>query len=52
MGKRRDFPYILRYVAYLELMRTHVSPNVWACANSHEMEIFCGKLFHSQAVGF
>ena len=36
----------------LELMKTHAIPNVWECPNSHNMEIFCGKPYHSQAVGF
>ena len=47
-----EISHILRYLAYLELMRTHAIPNVWECANSHKMEIFCGKPYHSQAVGF
>ena len=31
------------YLKGLELMRTHVILNVCECANSHTMEIFCGK---------
>ena len=49
---KTQISHILRYLAYLELMRTHAIPNVWECANSHKMEIFCGKPYHSQAVGF
>ena len=41
-----------RYLADLELMRTHGIPNVCECTNSHKMKIFCGKPYHSQAVGF
>ena len=44
--------HILRYLADLEFMRTHTILNVWECTNSHKMEIFCGKPYHSQAVGF
>ena len=44
--------HILHYLAYLELMRTQEIPNAWECANSHKMEIFCGKPYDSQAVGF
>ena len=47
-----EISHILRYLADLELMRTHTIPNVWECTNSHKMEIFCGKPYHSQAVGF
>ena len=47
-----EISHILRCLAYLELMRTHAIPNVWECANSHKMELFCGKPYHSQAVGF
>ena len=47
-----EISHILRYLADLELMRTHAIPNVWECANSHKMKIFCGKPYHSQAVGF
>ena len=47
-----EISHILRYLADLELMRTHAISNVWECANSHKMEIFCGKPYHSQAVGF
>ena len=47
-----EISHILRCLAYLELMRTHAIPNVWECANSHKMEIFCGKPYYSQAVGF
>ena len=36
----------------LEFMRTHRIPSVCECTNSHEMEIFCEKPYHSQAVGF
>ena len=44
--------HVLRCLADLELMRTNAIPNVWECINSHKMEIFCGKPYHSQAVGF
>ena len=47
-----EISHILRYLGYLELMRTHAILNVWECANSHRMEIFRGKPHHSQAVGF
>ena len=47
-----EISHIVRYLADLELMRTHSIPNVWECTNSHKMEIFCGKPYHSQAVGF
>ena len=55
MGKvweNTEISHILRYLPYLELIRTHAIPNNWKCANSHKMEIFCGKSYHSQAVGF
>ena len=42
----------LRYLADLELMRTRGIPNVCESTNSHKMKIFCGKPYHSQAVGF
>ena len=44
--------HILRYLEDLELMRTHAIPNVLESTNSHKMEIFCGKPYHSQTVGF
>ena len=47
-----EISHSVRYLADLELMRTHSIPNVWECTNSHKMEIFCGKPYHSQAVGF
>ena len=50
MGQDRDFPDF-RYHADLELMRTNAIPNVWECTNSHKMETFWGKPYHSQAVG-
>ena len=55
MGKvweNTEIFHILRYITYLELLRTHAIPNVWECANSHKMKIFCGKPYHYQAVGF
>ena len=55
MGKEwgnTEISHILCYLAYLELIRTHAVPNVWECASSHKMEIFCGKPYHSEAVGF
>ena len=42
----------LRYLADLDLMRTHGIPSVCECTNSRKMEIFCRKPYHSQAVGF
>ena len=54
-GKVREnteIPHSLRYLADLELMRTHGIPNVCECTKSHKMKIFCGKPYHSQAVGF
>ena len=43
---------ILHYLTDLELMRTHAIPNVSECAISHNMEMFCGKPYPSQAVVF
>ena len=40
------------YLTDLELMKTHAILHVWECTNSHNMEVFCGKLYHSQALGF
>ena len=54
-GKVREnteISHSLCYLADLELMRTHGIPNVCECTNSHKMKIFCGKPYHSQAVGF
>ena len=54
-GKVREnteISHSLCYLADLELMRTHGIPNVCDCTNSHKMEIFCGKPYHFQAVGF
>ena len=53
-GKRwenTEVSHILRYLTDLELMRAHAIPNAWECTNSHKMEIFCGKPYHSQTVG-
>ena len=47
-----EISHILHYLADLELMRNHAIPNVWECTNFHKMETFCGKPYHSQAVGF
>ena len=47
-----EISHILRYLAYLGLIKTHAIPNVWEFVNSHKMEIFCGKRYHSQALGF
>ena len=33
-------------------MKSNATPNVWESTNSHEMETFCGKPYHSQVVGF
>ena len=54
-GKVREnteISHSLCYPADLELMRTHGIPNVCDCTNSQKMEIFCGKPYHFQAVGF
>ena len=54
MGKvweNTEISHILCYLTALELVRTHAIPNVWECTNSHKMEIFCGKPYHSQDVG-
>ena len=47
-----EISHSLRYLADLELMRTRGIPNVCESTNSHKMKIFCGKPYHSQAVGF
>ena len=55
VGKVREnteISHSLRYLTNLEFMRTHGFPNVCECTNSHKMEIFCRKQYHSQAVGF
>ena len=44
--------YNFRYPADLELIRNHAIPIVWECTNSHKTENFCGKPYHSRAVGF
>ena len=44
--------HILRYLADLDLIRTHAIPNVWECTNSPKMEMFCGKPYYTQGVGF
>ena len=49
---KTEISHILRNLAYLELTRTHAIPNVWEYANSHKTEIFWGKPYHSQTVGF
>ena len=47
-GKHRQFPSsALPYI-----LRAHAIPNVWECINSHNMEIFYGKSYHSQALSF
>ena len=54
-GKVREnteISHSFRYLADLELMRTHGIPNVCECTNSNKMKIFCGESYHSQAVGF
>ena len=43
---------VLLYPTDLKLMKTHAIPSVWECTNSHNLEIFCGKPYHSQVVGF
>ena len=40
------------YLTDLELMKTYVIAYVWECTNSRNMEIFCGKSYRSEAVGF
>ena len=55
MGKvweNTEISHILRYLADIELMRTHAISNVWEYTNSNKMEIFCGKPYYSQAAGF
>ena len=51
-GENTEISHILCYLADLELTRTHAILNVWECTNSHKMEIFCGKPYHSQAMVF
>ena len=54
-GKVREnteISHSLCYLSDLEFMRNHGIPNVCKCTNSHKMEIFCGRPYHSQAVGF
>ena len=50
--KNTEISLILHYLADLESMRTHAIPNVWEYTNSHKIEIFCRKPYHSQTVGF
>ena len=50
--KKTEISHSLSYLADLEFMRTHEIPNVCECTNSHKMQIFWGKPYHSQAVGF
>ena len=50
--KNTEISHSLRYLADLEFMRTHGIPDVCECTNSHKMEVFCGKPYHSHAVGF
>ena len=47
-----DNPQVLLYLTDLGLIETHAIPTVWGCTNSHGMEIFFGKPYHSKAVGF
>ena len=53
-GKRwenTEISHIFRCLRTLKLKRTHANPNVWECTNSHIMEVFGGKPYHSQIVG-
>ena len=51
--EKTEISHSLRYLAdLLELMGTHGIPNVCECTNSHIIEVFYGKPYHSQAVGF
>ena len=47
-----DNSLVLLYFTDLGLMKTHVILTVWECTNSHNMEVFCWKPYHSEAVGF
>ena len=47
-----DPPQFLLYLTDIEMMKTHAIPDIWECTNSPSMEIFCGKQYRSQAVGF
>ena len=49
--KNTGISHIFRYLVDLELTKTYAIPNVSEYANSHKMEIFCGKPYHSQAMG-
>ena len=51
MGKK-DNSQVSLNLTYLELVETHGIPNAWECANSHDIEIFCGKTYYSQAMDF
>ena len=44
--------HIFRYLIGLELTKTYAIPNIFEYTNFHKMEIFCGKPYHSQAMGF
>ena len=50
--EKTEISHSLHYLINLELMRTHGIPNACECTNPHKMEIFCGKPYHFQAVGF
>ena len=38
-----EISHILRYLAYLKLMRTYAIPNIWECGNSHKMELWVSE---------
>ena len=54
MGKHMQFAGSMLHSGFtdLELVETHVIPNVWECANFNNIEIFCGKPCHFQAADF
>ena len=49
--KNTDNTGVLVFLTDFELVGTHAIPSVWKCTNSHNMEIFYGKPYHSQAAG-
>ena len=51
-SENTETSHSLCYFADVEFMRTHRIANICECTNSHKMEIFRGKPYHSQAVGF
>ena len=47
-----DNSQVFFYLTDIQLEGNNTIPNAWGCAKSHNMEIFCGKPYHSQAVVF